>query len=61
MAETKAAYTHVGPGLPPLYGARAKALILGSFPSPKSREQGFHSKYAQHITAISADQTEGDY
>ena len=23
MAETKAAYTHVGPGLPPLYGARA--------------------------------------
>ena len=41
MAGTKAAYTHVGPGLPPLYGARAKALILGSFPSPKSREQGF--------------------
>ena len=40
MAGTKAAYTHVGPGLPPLYGARAKALILGSFPSPKSREQG---------------------
>ena len=32
MAETKAAYTHVGPGLPPLYGARAKVLILGSFP-----------------------------
>ena len=30
MAGTKAAYTHVAPGLPPLYGARAKALILGS-------------------------------
>ena len=36
-----AEYTHVGPGLPPLHGARANALILGSFPSPKSREQGF--------------------
>ena len=32
-----AEYTHVGPGLPPLHGARANALILGSFPSPKSR------------------------
>ena len=30
-----AKYTHVGPGLPPLHGARAIALILGSFPSPK--------------------------
>ena len=33
-------YTRVGPGLPPVHGARAGALILGSFPSPKSREQG---------------------
>ena len=41
MAVTKAAYTHVGPGLPPLHGTQAGALILGSFPSPKSREQGF--------------------
>ena len=24
-----AEYTHVGPGLPPLHGARANALILG--------------------------------
>lgn len=39
---TKQPYTHVGPGLPPLYGAQAKALILGSFPSPKSRAQGFY-------------------
>ena len=37
---TKQPYTHVGPGLPPLYGAQAKALILGSFPSPKSRAYG---------------------
>ena len=48
MAETKAAYTHVGPGLPPLYGARASALILGSFPSPKSREQGFFYGHPQN-------------
>ena len=48
MAETKAAYTHVGPGLPPLYGARASALILGSFPSPKSREQGFFYGHSQN-------------
>ena len=48
MAESKAAYTHVGPGLPPLYGARAKALILGSFPSPKSREQGFFYGHPQN-------------
>ena len=37
----------VGPGLPPLCGARAKVLILGSFPSPKSREQGFYYGHPQ--------------
>ena len=48
MAATKAAYTHVGPGLPPLHGAQAGALILGSFPSPKSREQGFFYGHPQN-------------
>ncbi len=43
-----AEYTHVGPGLPPLHGARASALILGSFPSPKSREQGFFYGHPQN-------------
>ena len=43
-----AEYTHVGPGLPPLHGAQAKALILGSFPSPKSREQGFFYGHPQN-------------
>ena len=38
----------VGPGLPPLCGARAKVLILGSFPSPKSREQGFFYGHPQN-------------
>lgn len=48
MAQTKTAYTHVGPGLPPLHGPRASALILGSFPSPKSREQGFFYGHPQN-------------
>ena len=43
-----AEYTHVGPGLPPLHGAQANALILGSFPSPKSREQGFFYGHPQN-------------
>ena len=41
-------YTRVGPGLPPVHGARASALILGSFPSPKSREQGFFYGHPQN-------------
>lgn len=40
--------TRVGPGLPPLHGAHAKGLILGSFPSPKSREQGFYYGHPQN-------------
>ena len=43
-----AEYTHVGPGLPPLHGARANALILGSFPSPKSREMAFYYGHPQN-------------
>ena len=43
-----AEYTHVGPGLPPLHGVQANALILGSFPSPKSREQGFFYGHPQN-------------
>ena len=43
-----AEYTHVGPGLPPLHGAQANALILGSFPSPKSLEQGFFYGHKQN-------------
>ena len=43
-----AEYTHVGPGLPPLHGDHARVLILGSFPSPKSREQGFYYGHPQN-------------
>lgn len=38
----------VGPGLPPLCGDHARVLILGSFPSPKSREQGFYYGHPQN-------------
>ena len=41
-------YSRVGPGLPPVCGAQASALILGSFPSPKSREQGFFYGHPQN-------------
>lgn len=40
--------TRVGPGLPPICAPGAQALILGSFPSPKSREQGFYYGHPQN-------------
>lgn len=43
-----AQYTQVGPGLPPVHGAQAGVLLLGSFPSPKSREQGFYYGHPQN-------------
>lgn len=46
--QTAQPYTQVGPGLPPLHGESARALILGSFPSPKSREQGFFYGHPQN-------------
>lgn len=41
-------YSRVGPGLVPLCGERANALILGSFPSPRSRAQGFYYGHPQN-------------
>lgn len=38
----------VGPGLPPIWGPGSRTLILGSFPSPKSREQGFYYGHPQN-------------
>ena len=45
-----AGYTRVGPGFAPVFdeNAGAGALILGSFPSPKSREQGFYYGHPQN-------------
>lgn len=47
-AKLSAPPARVGPGLPPLCGTEAKALILGSFPSPKSRAQGFYYGHPQN-------------
>lgn len=34
--------------LPPLYDARSRVLILGTMPSPKSREAGFYYAHPQN-------------
>ena len=34
--------------IPPLFDKRSKVLILGSFPSPKSRESGFYYGHPQN-------------
>lgn len=44
----KAPRTAVGPGFAPLCGEKANALILGSFPSPKSRAQSFYYGHPQN-------------
>ena len=41
-------YTHVTHGFPPLWDAECRTLILGSMPSPKSREQGFYYGHPQN-------------
>lgn len=34
--------------IPPVYDSNSKVLILGSFPSPKSRESGFYYGHGQN-------------
>lgn len=34
--------------IPPVYNAESRVLVLGSFPSPKSREQGFFYGHPQN-------------
>ncbi len=41
-------YTHVTHEFPPLYDENSRILILGSIPSPKSREQGFYYGHPQN-------------
>lgn len=41
-------YQHVTHTFAPLYDANSKILILGSFPSVKSREQGFYYGHKQN-------------
>lgn len=40
--------THLTHTIPPLYDADSRVLILGSFPSPKSREAGFYYGHPQN-------------
>ena len=39
---------HVVHSIPPVFDARSRVLILGSFPSPKSREMGFYYGHPQN-------------
>ena len=41
-------YTHVTHEFPPLFDDNCKILILGSIPSPKSREQAFYYGHPQN-------------
>lgn len=41
-------YVHVTHEFPPLFDADCEVLILGSMPSPKSREQGFYYGHPQN-------------
>ena len=44
----KKQYTHIIPPFPPLYDSESEILILGSFPSVKSREQKFFYGHKQN-------------
>ena len=39
---------HIVHTIPPVYDARSRVLILGTMPSPKSREQGFYYGHPQN-------------
>lgn len=41
-------YQHLSHGFGPVYDARSRVLILGSFPSVKSREANFYYGHAQN-------------
>lgn len=41
-------YSHLSHTFPPVYDKNSKLLILGSFPSVKSREQGFYYGHPQN-------------
>ena len=45
---TSSPAAHVQHPIAPVYDARSEVLVLGSFPSPKSREQGFFYGHPQN-------------
>lgn len=48
MERNRDAYQHITHTFPPFYSGSSKILILGSFPSVKSREQGFYYGHPQN-------------
>lgn len=48
MEQNREAYKHITHTFPPFYSGSSKILILGSFPSVKSREQGFYYGHPQN-------------
>ena len=41
-------YSHISHTFSPVYDEQSEILILGSFPSVKSREQGFYYGHSQN-------------
>lgn len=41
-------YEHIEHGIPPVFNAESRVLILGTMPSPKSRENGFYYMHPQN-------------
>lgn len=41
-------YEHIKHGIPPVFNAESRVLILGTMPSPKSRENGFYYMHPQN-------------
>ena len=53
---------HIVHPIPPTYDAESRILILGSFPSPKSREAGYfygnpHNRFWQVMAALYGEET----
>ncbi len=48
MKREKSQYQHVEHGFGPVYDCNSEVLILGSFPSVKSREQQFYYGHQQN-------------
>lgn len=48
MERKQDAYQHITHTFPPFYSGSSEILILGSFPSVKSREQGFYYGHPQN-------------
>ena len=41
-------YEHIEHGIPPVFNAESRVLILGTMPSPKSRKNGFYYMHPQN-------------